>query len=209
MVIYHCRNASGTTILDRLDELIRKPWFFGTISGETAEKVLAQRPSSSFLVRMNLGGNRPVDETPFTIVRKNDDPVPTNTSGLLGPLSTTNSHVVASNSTPIDHLRVYFKSSATATNESMMDTSSSSTTAPFMSTGFIVKYTPYRRNARNQKDARLQTQSHNTTKIEDFIFQLQINDPDTFKEDQTLGLPRSKYHLMLDNAQVGPKYVDQ
>jgi len=54
----------------RMDELLRQPWFFGTTPAQEADTILASCPDSYFLVRMNTGVTKPIEESPFTIVRK-------------------------------------------------------------------------------------------------------------------------------------------
>jgi len=58
-------------ILTRIYAVLSKDWFFGAISSSEAEeylKLYKDKPGT-FLVRLNMGGNNPIEKTPFTISR--------------------------------------------------------------------------------------------------------------------------------------------
>lgn len=58
-------------ILDRIESAMRCVWFFGGYTSDEAESVLKlykDRPGT-FLVRLNMGGNNPIEKAPFTISR--------------------------------------------------------------------------------------------------------------------------------------------
>jgi len=160
------RHPQGITILDRIEELLQKPWFFGTLSAEMADTTLASCPDGYFLVRMNLGGNRRVEESPFTLVRKYALP-------------------------QTDHIRIYpiFGGGGNA-----MDLGHIS----YNPSGFKVKFTC---TYRGQTQVHSKTVQVRSSKLEDFILQLQIQEPVLFVNDLSK-LPKSAYHL-------GPtRYVD-
>jgi len=58
-------------ILDRIESTMKCDWFFGGYSSDEAEAVLKlykDRPGT-YLVRLNMGGNNPIEKSPFTISR--------------------------------------------------------------------------------------------------------------------------------------------
>jgi len=57
-----------SSILDRINDVIKEAWFFGSEPAMGAEKHLKeQNENGLFLVRLNMGGSTPVDVSPFTI----------------------------------------------------------------------------------------------------------------------------------------------
>jgi len=64
-------NQNGRNIMDRVEAIVKKPWFFGGLSSLETEQNLSQYSNKpgTFLVRLNMGGNEPIDKTPFTISR--------------------------------------------------------------------------------------------------------------------------------------------
>jgi hypothetical protein len=65
------RADSGVTLLERLELLLRKAWFFGDVTLNEAEAKLEPHKArpGTFLVRLNLGTNEAIEKTPFTISR--------------------------------------------------------------------------------------------------------------------------------------------
>jgi len=63
------------TILQRMEEVLKQKWFFGTIAVDVAEAVLNTHKDApnAFLVRLNTGGNTSIETSPFTISRKDKD----------------------------------------------------------------------------------------------------------------------------------------
>jgi len=58
-------------ILTRIHAVLSQDWFFGAISSadaETSLKLYKDKPGT-FLVRLNMGGNNPIEKAPFTISR--------------------------------------------------------------------------------------------------------------------------------------------
>jgi len=61
-------------ILQRMEEVMRQKWFFGTIGADQSEKILLNmKEEIAFLVRLNVGGSIPIETSPFTISRKEKD----------------------------------------------------------------------------------------------------------------------------------------
>lgn len=58
------------TILDRVEAVMKKDWFFGGIESAAAEDKLKEyRQPGTFLVRLNMGGSEAIEKTPYTISR--------------------------------------------------------------------------------------------------------------------------------------------
>jgi len=61
-------------ILQRMEEVMKQKWFFGTVGADQSEKVLQNMTEpSAFLVRLNSGTGTPIETSPFTISRKDKD----------------------------------------------------------------------------------------------------------------------------------------
>jgi len=58
-------------ILTRIVAVLSQDWFFGAISSGDAEEYLKLHKDKpgTFLVRLNMGGNNPIEKSPFTISR--------------------------------------------------------------------------------------------------------------------------------------------
>jgi len=58
-------------ILTRITTVMQQDWFFGAISSAEAEDYLKfnKDKPGTFLVRLNMGGNNPIEKSPFTISR--------------------------------------------------------------------------------------------------------------------------------------------
>jgi len=58
-------------ILDRIQSTMKCDWFFGGYSSDEAEAVLKlyKDKPGTFLVRLNMRGNNPIEKSPFTISR--------------------------------------------------------------------------------------------------------------------------------------------
>jgi len=54
-------------LLGKLQNLCFTEWFWGPVSYEDAGNALAKQKPGTFLVRMNLGGTKPISECPFVI----------------------------------------------------------------------------------------------------------------------------------------------
>jgi len=56
------------TVANRIEEIMRQPWFFGDIETlEAQTKVENVGVPGAFLIRLNLGGGAKIEEAPFTI----------------------------------------------------------------------------------------------------------------------------------------------
>jgi len=57
-------------ILQRMEEVMKQKWFFGTIGAEDSENVLKNGTTEGmFLVRLNTGKGTPIESSPYTISR--------------------------------------------------------------------------------------------------------------------------------------------
>lgn len=65
------RPGTGVTLLERVEGLLRRPWFFGDVTATEAEAKLEPHRGKpgTFLVRLNLGTNESIERSPFTISR--------------------------------------------------------------------------------------------------------------------------------------------
>jgi len=59
-----------TNILQRMEMVLKSPWFFGTIDAVESENILSHHnKDGTFLVRLNNGGGIPITQSAFTISR--------------------------------------------------------------------------------------------------------------------------------------------
>jgi len=59
-----------SNILQKMETVMRQPWFFGTLDATESENVLEhQKKDGTFLVRLNNGGGIPITQSPYTISR--------------------------------------------------------------------------------------------------------------------------------------------
>jgi hypothetical protein len=59
-----------STLFQKLELVMKEPWFFGTIDSSEAENILERNKKDGlFLVRLNVGGGVPITTSPFTISR--------------------------------------------------------------------------------------------------------------------------------------------
>jgi len=57
-------------VMDRLESVMKKDWFFGDLGSSEAEnKLKTIGKPGTFLVRLNMGGQEAIEKTPFTITR--------------------------------------------------------------------------------------------------------------------------------------------
>jgi len=70
------QGGDGINVLEIIWETVRKPWFFGVMSREESEQRLDAYKThpGHFLVRLNAGGNSPIEACPYTISRVTSDP---------------------------------------------------------------------------------------------------------------------------------------
>jgi len=61
---------SSYNVMDRIETVLKKEWFFGDLdSGEAESKLKVSNTPGTFLVRLNMGGQETIEKTPFTISR--------------------------------------------------------------------------------------------------------------------------------------------
>uniref|UniRef100_A0A6B2L2V6 Protein kinase domain-containing protein n=1 Tax=Arcella intermedia TaxID=1963864 RepID=A0A6B2L2V6_9EUKA len=68
------RMKDTTTLLERLEQVMQKPWFFGPEGSQKAEdRLKIHNQVGSFLIRLNMGGGTPIEKAPFSVSRIAED----------------------------------------------------------------------------------------------------------------------------------------